>query len=156
MHLIYVQTGINLTKMYSTVIDIDANGSSSRFGPLLCMNSVVIKVNPKFGSYWNGEVQPWRHYIPVDAELRNIEKQVMHVINERNSKQLQQIVKNANDWCRRKMTWEQHTLDFLWTLLDYAELLDNSPRFREKWTGDYHAYRLPNLEMSEFEGELTI
>mmetsp|Transcript_29370 Transcript_29370/g.61474 ORF Transcript_29370/g.61474 Transcript_29370/m.61474 type:complete len:564 (-) Transcript_29370:112-1803(-) len=141
---------------YKAIIDIDGNGSSTRFGPLLCMNSVVLKVNPKFGSYWNGELKPWRHYIPVDAELRNLEQQVMHVINERNEKQIQQIIKTANDWCRKKMTWEQHTTDFLWTLLDYAELLDKSARFYDKWTSDYYAYHLPNLEMSQFTGELVI
>ena len=54
------------------------------------------------------------------------------------------------------MTWEQHTLDFLWTLMDYAELLDKSPNFKEKWRRDKYAYTLPKLKMSRFEGELTV
>ena len=54
------------------------------------------------------------------------------------------------------MVWETHVLDFLWTLLDYAELLDKAPRFRERWTSDKDAYNLPALEMAEFDGELLI
>jgi hypothetical protein len=54
------------------------------------------------------------------------------------------------------MTWEQHTHDFLWTLMDYAELLDMAPKFYEKWSSDRFAYRMPKLEMAQFDGELTV
>ena len=141
---------------YRAIIDIDSNGASTRFGPLLCMNSVVIKIQPRFGSYWDHEVKPWVHYIPVEADLSDLKKQVAFAVSNRNQKQMQQIIHNANAWCRHKMIWEQHTLDFLWTLLDYAELLDKAPKFNEIWTADRFAYRLPKLEMAKFEGVLTV
>lgn len=141
---------------YRAVIDIDSNGASTRFGPLLCMNSVVIKVQPQFGGYWSHELEPWTHFIPVQADLSDLKTQVQFAISDKNQKQVQDIIENANDWCKRKMTWEQHTLDFLWTLLDYAELLDKAPRFNEKWSSDSFAYELPKLEMSEFQGELIV
>ncbi|KAL7516565.1 hypothetical protein ACHAWX_001566 [Stephanocyclus meneghinianus] len=141
---------------YKAIVDIDSNGASTRFAPLLCMNSVVIKVRPRFGSYWHHELEPWVHYIPVDSDLSDLRKQVAFAVSNRNRRQVKQIIRNANTWCRRKMTWEQHTLDFLWTLLDYADLLDKSSYFREKWTNDRFAYRLPKLEMDFFEGELSV
>eukprot|EP01082_Thalassiosira_pseudonana_P003561 g3523.t1 g3523 contig12:2245657-2247513(+) len=100
--------------------------------------------------------EPWTHFIPVQADLSDLKTQVQFAISDKNQKQVQDIIENANDWCKRKMTWEQHTLDFLWTLLDYAELLDKAPRFNERWSSDSFAYELPKLEMSEFQGELIV
>ena len=95
-------------------------------------------------------------YVPVESDLSDLRTQVAFAVSNRNRRQVKQIIRNANTWCRRKMTWEQHTLDFLWTLLDYADLLDKSSYFREKWTNDRFAYRLPKLEMDFFEGELSV
>ena len=116
----------------------------------------MIKVQPQFGGYWSHELEPWTHFIPVQADLSDLKTQVQFAISDKNQKQVQDIIENANDLCKRKMTWEQHTLDFLWTLLDYAELLDKAPRFNEKWSSDSFAYELPKLEMSEFQGELVV
>jgi hypothetical protein len=85
---------------FKAVIDIDSNGASTRFGPLLCMNSVVIKVNPRFGSYWNHELEPWVHYIPVESDLSDLKKQVDFAVSSKHQKQVRQIIRNANGWCR--------------------------------------------------------
>lgn len=140
---------------YRAIIDIEGSGST-RFGPALCTNSVVIKVKPKVDSYWSHELEPWTHYIPVKSDMSDLKDIVEFAVQQRNSAQVQGIIKNANSWCRRKMVWETHVLDFLWTLLDYAELLDNAPRFNERWKSDKDAYNLPSLEMAEFDGELLI
>jgi len=140
---------------YRAIIDIEGSGST-RFGPALCTNSVVIKVKPKVDSYWSHELEPWTHYIPVKSDMSDLKDIVEFAVQQRNSAQVQGIIKNANSWCRRKMVWETHVLDFLWTLLDYAELLDNAPRFNDRWKSDKDAYNLPSLEMAEFDGELLI
>ena len=140
---------------YRAIIDIEGSGST-RFGPALCTNSVVIKVEPKVNTYWSHELEPWTHYIPVKADLSDLRDNVEFAVQQRNSAQVQGIIKNANAWCRRKMVWETHVLDFLWTLLDYAELLDKAPRFKERWKSDRDAYSLSKLEMAEFDGELLI
>ncbi|KAL7455907.1 hypothetical protein ACHAWC_010227 [Mediolabrus comicus] len=140
---------------YRAIIDIEGSGST-RFGPALCTNSVVIKIEPKINSYWSHELKPWTHYIPVKADLSDLKDNVEFAVQQRNAAKVQGIIKNANAWCRRKMVWETHVLDFLWTLLDYAELLNKAPRFKERWKGDRDAYNLPSLEMAEFDGELLI
>jgi len=140
---------------YKALIDIEGSGIT-KFGHALCTNSVVIQVKPKSGSYWSHELEPWTHYIPVKKDLSDLQHSVEFAFQQKNSAQVQGIIKNANAWCRRKMVWETHVLNFLWTLLDYAELLDKSPRFDERWRGDKDAYNLPALEMAEFDGELLI
>ena len=85
---------------YRAIVDIDSNGASTRFGPLLCMNSVVIKVQPRFGSYWNHELEPWVHYVPVEWDLSDLQKQVDFAVSNKHQNQIRQIIRNANAWCR--------------------------------------------------------
>lgn len=140
---------------YRAIIDIEGSGST-RFGPALCTNSVVIQIKPKVSSYWSNELEPFIHYIPVKPDLSDLKECVDFAVQQKYSSQVQGIIKNANAWCRKKMVWETHVLDFLWTLLDYADLLDKSPRFNDKWRSDIDAYNLPSLEMAEFDGQLLI
>jgi len=44
---------------YKAILDIDGNAWSARLGKLLCYNSVVIKVQPEYVSYWEKDIQPW-------------------------------------------------------------------------------------------------
>jgi len=142
-------------QLYRAVVDIDGFASSSNLSKLLCMNSVVLKVEPKWDNYWEKEIEPWVHYIPVKHDLEDLPTQVQWIVDDSNREQVQEIIKNANKWCREKMTWEQYTVDFLWTLLAYAELLSNAPGFLENWKADYDAYQLPALDMAEFRGQIS-
>jgi hypothetical protein len=85
---------------FRAIVDIDSNGASTRYGPLLCMNSVVIKVKPKFGNYWNDELEPWVHFIPVESDLSDLKKQIDFAVSNKHQKQVRQIIHNANSWCR--------------------------------------------------------
>ena len=64
------------------------------------MNSVVIKVQPMFGSYWNDELEPWVHFIPVEPDLSDLKTQVDFAVSNKHQKQVKQIIYNANAWCR--------------------------------------------------------
>ena len=50
-------------------------------------------------------------------------------------------------FCRKKLTIEQHTVDVLWTLLAYTELLAKSKDFYHVWRSNRDAYELPALNM---------
>lgn len=137
---------------YRAVIDVEGFGWSARMSTLLCMNSVVIKVEPRWINYWERELIPFVHYIPVQHNLEDLTTRVEWAISDENQEEVQAIIQNANAWCREKMTFEQYTVDFLWTLLDYAELLANAPGFHEEWASDYYAHELPAQNMAEFKG----
>jgi len=126
---------------YKSIIDIDGNSWSSRFADLLCMNSVVIKVEPRWIDYFYPELQPWVHYVPVHANLSNLVEIVILVTSDDDKTQenMRQIVQNANVWCRSKMTATQLSIDMLWLLISYVEMLKKenmrSGDFN-RWKGD--------------------
>jgi len=132
---------------YKAILDIDGNAWSARLGKLLCYNSVVIKVEPTYVGYWEKEIEPWVHYIPAEPDFSDLEKTVRYVIDPKNSEQMQQIVKNGQQFCRTKLTMEQYTIDILWSLLAYAEMLRGSPDFYDVWKRDRSAYGMQALKM---------
>ena len=54
---------------------------------------------------------------------------------------------HSKAFCRKKLTIEQHTVDVLWTLLAYTELLAKSKDFYHVWRSNRDAYELPALNM---------
>mmetsp|Transcript_24187 Transcript_24187/g.51048 ORF Transcript_24187/g.51048 Transcript_24187/m.51048 type:complete len:926 (+) Transcript_24187:247-3024(+) len=132
---------------FKAILDIDGNAWSARLGKLLCYNSVVVKVEPEYIGYWEKELHPWVHYIPVKSDLSDFENVIRYVMAPENSDQMRQVIKNAQNFCRTKLTFEQYTVDLLWTLLAYAELLTGSPDFMTEWRKDEDAYFMPALNM---------
>ncbi|EED89120.1 predicted protein [Thalassiosira pseudonana CCMP1335] len=115
---------------YKAILDIDCNAWwSARLGKLLCYNSIVIK--PIDVGYWEKEIQPNVHYLPVAAGPDDLETKVRDVIDPANSEEMKQINTNSQAFRRTKLTIEQYTLDVLWTLLPYAELVKSSPDFND-------------------------
>ena len=45
--------------------------------------------------YWDKEVEPFVHYLPVKADFSNLEETVRYVINPINAEHVASIVKNA-------------------------------------------------------------
>ena len=104
-------------------------------------------MEPEYVGYWEKDLHPWVHFIPVKNDLSDLENIVSYVIAPENSGQMQQVVKNAQAFCRTKLTFEQYTIDILWTLLAYSELLESSPDFMEAWRSNDDAYIMPALNM---------
>ena len=92
-----------------------------------------------------------QHYIPVESDFSDLEKTVRYVIDPKNAEQIQQIIKRGQQFCRTKLTMEQYTVDILWTLLSYAELLANSPDFYTTWKKDRKAREMPELGMKPWK-----
>jgi hypothetical protein len=161
------------------IIDIDGNNWSSRFGMLLCSNSIVIKVRCLFftnhvivlslGTSWkcltpksffnkththtlipdtfhkiepdfieyfygeNGTVQPNIHYLP--ATLENITQVVSYAIDAKNDEQMQDMIREANNWCKHSLSEEGLAQDALLRLEAYADALDSyrNGSWRTEW-----------------------
>lgn len=156
---------------YRAVVDIDGNAWSDRFGNLLCLNSAVVKVSqvpstahcgyvdtanlnntnntrfslvkvqPSNENYFFQELKPWVHYIPVAANMSDIEESLRFAISNRTARKVQRIVFRANEWCRTRLTKSSLAKDIFQTLNSYLRLLGtNETRWRQ-WEKIFEVYR---------------
>lgn len=120
---------------YRAILDVDGHSWSSRFGALLCYSSVVLKVEPSHVDYFYTELQPWVHYIPVDSNLENLEERTIFAVSD--DPHVQQIIRNANNWCLQKLNlktlrhdmaniWDQYTSHISMNTKDPTSHTNNS------------------------------
>jgi hypothetical protein len=130
-------------QQYRGVLDMDGNSWSSRFGRLLCYNSVVLKVEPSWVDYFyfkDGrknapKLQPWVHFIPVKADLSDLLDIATFVADPQNDVFLTNMVNEANTWCSRNMIRRQISIDILNIWERYVQLFDigNSNWTEQHW-----------------------
>lgn len=119
---------------YMAVVDMDGLSWSSRFSILLCYSSVVIKVEPEFVDYYHYDLQAWKHYIPVRADLSDWDEVVEFVLDPRNEGQLQGIVAAANAWCQSRFVDSVLAEDLLDIWEAYVRLLyQKNPNWVQVW-----------------------
>lgn len=125
---------------YKAIFDLDGNKWSSRFANLLCLNSVVLKVEPETIDHLYPDLVPWTHFVPVAANLSDATDKVRYVLDGRNDAQMRRIVANANSWCRRRLVVRSLVEDALDTLDAYASELERG-RSTGSSDGDGYTYR---------------
>jgi hypothetical protein len=120
---------------WRAVVDLDGDSWSSRFGSLLCSNSVVLKVEPRHVEYFYDSLKPWEHYIPVSRDLSNLEEIVdRYVVSDDNLAVTRGIIENAQQWCRTNWVRRAHAEKLLDSLTFYVEKLnEESPEWQEVW-----------------------
>lgn len=129
---------------YIAVLDMDGNAWSSRFGTMLCYNSVVIKIEPKYFDYFFADLKPWTHYIPVKNDLSDLEDHVAWALDPANEKSVKSIISAANRWCSHRLVPDELKVDFLDALESYARLLD---RGNSAWKEEFsHWMEDPSLQ----------
>jgi hypothetical protein len=61
---------------YRYQIDIDGNSNSWSLLIKLLMGSCVLKVQSDFAQWYYDDLQPWKHYIPVKADLSDLGERI--------------------------------------------------------------------------------
>jgi hypothetical protein len=149
---------------YKAIIDIDGNSWSSRFFRLMCMNSVVLKVQPNHIDYFFPELKPWVHYLPVHANLSNLIDVVRLAVSEdpEATHHMQTIVRNANDWCKKKVTLDSMALDMMWIMISYIEILreenlrsDSFSKWKKNMISDEKAWNEDWVKIPTFKKHHT-
>jgi len=124
---------ISSTHIVSSFITT-GNSWSSRFASLLCYNSVVIKLEPKYVEYFYSDLKPWTHYIPVKDDLSDLEENVAWAMDPKNEDTVKDIVTSANEWCAQRMIPEEFAKDLLDIWQAYVRLLDRADSdWQAKW-----------------------
>lgn len=135
---------------YAAVVDVDGNAWSSRFAALLCMDSVVLKVQPAMVDHFYGQVEPWIHYIPVSESLDDLIPKIEWVLAHPH--QSDEIVDNAHRWCSQHMIFESLAKDVLNIWNSYVEKLDvGSAIWSEIWKRELPQLFQASNEMKQFK-----
>ena len=89
----------------------------------------------------DNELQAWKHYIPITSDFSNIQEMAEYVLDPANDIVLQEIVHNANEWCRHNMITSTIMMDMLDVWDRYVELLNiNNYHWTDQhWTEDIQA-----------------
>ena len=74
---------------------------------------MVIKIQPTHVDYFHSRLQPWKHYIPVRADLSDLFAKADWALSDSNSEPVQRIIHNANRWCYHQMRMETLASDMV-------------------------------------------
>lgn len=119
---------------YLAILDMDGASWSSRFGSLLCYNSVVIKVEPEYVDYFHYDLKPWTHYVPVKDDLSDLHQNAAWVLDPANTEIVQDIIESANQWCAGRFNPDQLANDRVDIWESYVRRLDHAnPDWSEQW-----------------------
>jgi hypothetical protein len=61
---------------YRYLASLDGNGWANRLPFLLGLGSLVFKQDSNYSTWWYPLIKPWKHYIPISAELDNLEDRI--------------------------------------------------------------------------------
>lgn len=82
--------------------------------------------------------------------MSDLDAAVAFAVSDENQAKVQTIIKNAQSWCRSKLTKDQLADDLLWTLVSYVEMLNkNGSDWHDRWMENTRAYNLPEMDMQE-------
>jgi len=119
---------------YMAVLDMDGASWSSRFGSLLCYNSVVVKVQPEYVDYFQYDLKPWVHYVPVKNDLSDLHQTVEYVLDPKNDAVVKDIIASANQWCAGRFNPNQLANDRVDIWESYVRRLNHAnPHWQEEW-----------------------
>lgn len=140
---------MNDFQQYLAVMDLDGNSWSSRFGTLLCYNSVAVKVEPKYYDYFFYDLQPWKHYVPIKDDLSDLEENIAFIMNPQNEAVVKEIIATANQWCSERFVYAELARDVLDIWENYIERLDRAdPNWTKSWAKKKEQVFHSNLDMS--------
>ncbi len=118
---------------HKAIIDIDGNNWSARFDTLLCYNSVIIKIAPDFVEASFKGLIPGVHYVP--STIDNITRVAEFVMDKDNDAKMQQIVANANTWCKENMIKRKMARSAMEAIEEYRFMLND---YDKHWQEDWH------------------
>jgi len=78
------------------VFDVDGNSNSwSGCWWKLRSNAVVLKVSSEYQQWYYPRLEPWRHFVPVAADLSDADERVAFVLNSSNDQALEAMAKSS-------------------------------------------------------------
>jgi hypothetical protein len=86
---------------YRFQIDMDGNSNSWSFLLKLMMGSCVLKVGSPWRQWYYNDLQPWVHYVPVEADLADLEERIQWCLDS--DEAVQKIADNGMKYASGKV-----------------------------------------------------
>ena len=99
---------------------MDGHSWVSRFQSFLFSKSLIFH-STQFIEWFSYVARPWLHYIPVDLDLSDLEKNIEWAY--RNDKKVKKIAEKASKLARKHLTLEAMQCYTGLLLLEYGDLL---------------------------------
>eukprot|EP00906_Rhabdomonas_costata_P001417 RCo002376 len=102
------------------LLDVDGAGASFRYKNLLLSRSLVIKVQEEMHQFFDGDLKPWVHYIPV--MLKDLDKELPRVVRwaRANDSMAQKIALTSAAYVKEHLK-EEDAMWYQWaSLMIYA------------------------------------
>jgi hypothetical protein len=89
---------------FKVVINLHGNGNewSNRFRSLLSSGAVVLKQASTLYEFWESELAPFVHYVPVKADLSDLVEMTEWVLD--NDSEAQRIAQRAHEFVRDRLS----------------------------------------------------
>jgi hypothetical protein len=117
---------------YAIVLDADGSSWSERFPCLLCLRTVVAKLQPDYVDWLWPTVQSNKHFVEIQADSSNLWTVVEELLS--NDTRRIQILETTVRWCQTHMTYHAMIMSVLQSLEFYVEQLDvGDPHWSHKW-----------------------
>lgn len=102
--IIGLKQPIKLERMqeWKYVASLDGNGWADRFVRLLGSSSLVVKQNSEYEEFFYGVLEPYKHYLPVDHNLEDLEEKLEWA--DRHENEVKNIIENANLFTKKHIS----------------------------------------------------
>jgi hypothetical protein len=100
---------------YKYIIHIDGNVNAYRLLSTMATGSVIIRADSPYTSWFEDQIKPMVHYIPVKEDLSNLIKQIQWCINH--DEECQKIATNALNFSREILLNPQYIKEYFVNML---------------------------------------
>lgn len=101
---------------YRYTVDLDGFGPSWKLFPCLAQGMVVFKVESNFNLFFSSFLRPFEHYIPVRADLSDLQEKIDWALNHQN--ECNMISSNAIHFCANRFNYHSSLKSLAYSLAE--------------------------------------
>ncbi|TKS67469.1 KDEL motif-containing protein 1 [Collichthys lucidus] len=114
---------------YKYQINIDGTVAAYRLPYLLVGDSVVLKQDSSYYEHFYNELQPWEHYIPIRADLRDLLEKIQWARDH--DEEVKKIALAGQQFARNNLMGDKIFCYYYKLFQEYAKLQVTEPKIRE-------------------------
>ncbi|KAH8645510.1 hypothetical protein BX600DRAFT_391192 [Xylariales sp. PMI_506] len=106
------------------LMDLDGAGFSGRFLSFLRSGSLPYRA-ALFRTWWEERVHPWRHFVPIDVRLGDLQRVLSYFGGREGDAQAQKIAMDGSEWAKKALRKEDMQVYMFRLLLEWGRIIDD-------------------------------